>query len=226
MASQPHHKSSMTDSSMASSTLSQDSHPSSCWQRSGTSTTVDDFDEECTPETDAHRIIFMIMMRELEELDKSYKNNNMHTQELSDSAARFLPGYWIFVGPCSKSIVRICKAERWDQNIKNLCSRSCFPAPSHKTVRTQHLTSTRARSPSAQCATSSRSRSTLQQGTSCSNNKKKRETGTSSVDHEGKDTFSNFPKILRERPPATHRTVAGGLTPLEETPMLRSETIV
>ena len=89
-ASQPPQKASIPDSSIARSTPLWDSPPSICWQRSSNTSrrTVDDFDQECTPEKYPHRFIFMNIMEELEVSNKSRKNDvyTRNTQELSDHA--------------------------------------------------------------------------------------------------------------------------------------------
>ena len=49
----------------------------------------------------------MIMITEMEVTHRLHKNNDLYLQnaeELGDYAARFRPGYWIFVGPSSKNI--------------------------------------------------------------------------------------------------------------------------
>ena len=142
----------MTGWPIVSSTSSQASPQSSCWQISSVST-LDDFGQECTPETYRHRIIFMSMMKELEVNNKLYRSDDLYTQRLSDCAARFRPGHRI-------SSVHIWRKTRKTKNkqavilIKKLCvffqnkriwSPSCSwhrdpssRAPSHRRRKRRH----------------------------------------------------------------------------------------
>ena len=60
-----------------------------------------------------HRIIFMVVMNELEATDKPHKNDDLRMQQAKEGfyyAARFWPGYWICKDNTSKDPFSQCES--------------------------------------------------------------------------------------------------------------------
>ena len=77
----------------------------SCWRRSNSTSRRLPTTSECVPQNYRNRIIFMAIINELEVTDNPHIHDRLRIQQaqgVRDCAARFRPGYWIFVYPGSE----------------------------------------------------------------------------------------------------------------------------